>query len=88
MKKSSLETPALKTTKKSKQLFKRKKNNDLDSLEIEALVRSGQYFTTIATKLDKVSLELKKENESQKNYLQIMVDELLYVQSHYKIKKK
>jgi GTP-binding protein EngB required for normal cell division len=60
----------------------------LDSLEIEALVRSGQYFTTIATKLDKVSLELKKENEALHNYLQLIVDELLYIQPRYKIKKK
>jgi hypothetical protein len=59
-----------------------------DPLEVEALIRSGQYFTTVATQLDKISLELKKQSEPQSHDLQLIVDELLYVQTHYKIKKR
>lgn len=56
--------------------------------ELEAIIRSGQYFSTIATKLDKLSHELKRVNQPQANQMQDLVDELLYIQARYKIKKK
>ena len=56
--------------------------------ELEAIIRSGQYFSTIATKLDKLSHELKKGNQPQVNQIQNLVDELLYIQARYKIRKK
>lgn len=65
---------------------------DLESLtnltEADVLIRSGQYFTTLATKLDKLSDQLKEGDEIQKHYLQDIINELLFLQQHYKIKKK
>lgn len=60
----------------------------INTEELEAIIRSGQYFSTIATKLDKLSHELKKDNQPQANQIQNLVDELLYIQGRYKIKRK
>lgn len=62
--------------------------SQINTDELEPIIRSGQYFSTIATKLDKISLELGKDNEVQIRNIQRIVDELLYIQSNYKIKKK
>ena len=59
-----------------------------DVTETDALVRSGQYFTTLATKLDRLSDQLKKGNEVQAHHLQEIIDELLFIQQHYSISKK
>jgi len=56
--------------------------------ETDALVRSGQYFATLATKLDRLSDQLKKGNEVQAHHLQEIIDELLFIQQRYSIKKK
>lgn len=59
-----------------------------DLTEADVLVRSGDYFATLATRLDKLSNQLKKGNEIQERYLQEIIDELLFVQQHYKLQKK
>jgi hypothetical protein len=65
---------------------------DLDDIsdltQTDVLVRSKDYFVTLATKLDKLSLELKPRQRLQKDALQQIVEELLYLQNHYLIQKK
>lgn len=62
---------------------------DLGELtQADVLVRSKDYFVTLATKLDKISLELKPRQRLQKDALQQIVEELLYLQNHYTIKKR
>lgn len=65
---------------------------DLEKLtnltEADILVRSGQYFTTLAVKLDRLSAQLKKGDEIQQQHLEDIINELLFVQQHYKINKK
>lgn len=56
--------------------------------ETDALIRSGQYFTTLATKLDRLSMQLKRGDEIQKHHLEQIIKELLFIQQHYKINKK
>ncbi len=72
----------------SKDLFLK----DLDSLtnltEADVLIRSGQYFITLATKLDRLSDQLKKGDEIQKHHLQEIIEQLLFIQQHYRINKK
>lgn len=61
----------------------------LDNLnETDVLVRSDQYFATLATRLDSISQRLKKSDGAEHDHLQKIVDELLYLQGYYKIKKK
>ncbi len=56
--------------------------------QADVLVRSKDYFVTLATKLDKLSLELRPRQQLQKDAIQQIVDELLYLQKHYKIKAR
>ncbi len=56
--------------------------------QADVLVRSKDYFVTLATKLDKLSLELKPRQRLQKDAIQQIVDELLYLQKHYEIKAR
>ena len=56
--------------------------------ETDVLIRSGQYFITLAAKLDRLSEQLKEGNEVQEHHLQEIIEELLVIQEHYKIKKK
>lgn len=56
--------------------------------DTDVLIRSGQYFATLATKIDKLSDELKKGNEVQEQHLQDIVNELLFIQQHYQLQRK
>lgn len=62
--------------------------SNINTEEIEAIIRSGQYFVTIATKLDLLAQHIKKGNQIEEHHLQKIISELLFIQSHYKIKKK
>lgn len=59
-----------------------------DLSDADVLIRSGQYFTTLATKLDRLSDQLRKGNEVQAHHLQDIINELLFIQKNYNIKKK
>lgn len=72
----------------SKDLFLADLENLTNLTEADILIRSGQYFATLATKLDKLSDQLKSGNEVQEHHLQEIIDQLLFVQQHYKLKKK
>lgn len=57
--------------------------------ELTALLRSGQYFTVLATRLDKLSAQIKgPHSDVYTTELQRVVDELLFAQQHYRVKKK
>lgn len=72
----------------SKDLFLADLENLTNLTEADILIRSGQYFTTLASKLDGLSDQLKKGDEIQKHHLQTIINELLFLQQYYKIKKK
>lgn len=57
-------------------------------LEIAAHVSSGDYFATIATKLDRLSVSIEEADKMAAHELERLVDELLYLQRTYKITKK
>ena len=57
-------------------------------VDVHVLIRSGQYFATIATKLDKILKDIRETSVSAKTELQKLVEELLFLQEHYRITKK
>lgn len=56
--------------------------------ELIAQVASQDYFAMAATNLDKVSHHLKAIHHSDYFVLEDLIEDLLYLQSHYKITKK
>ena len=58
-----------------------------DSLEIDALVSSGDAFITLATNLDAMSSQLKDKPEVHPQ-LEKVIRTLLYLQRHYQIARK
>lgn len=54
---------------------------------IGSLIRSGDYFITLATKLDGLSKEAAS-NEALSDELQRLVSDLMYLQYSYEIQKK
>ena len=59
-----------------------------DHQELKAHVRSGDYFSLLATKLDEVSQQLVDNKPEQTIALQHLIDDLLYLQKHYNIVQK
>jgi hypothetical protein len=57
-------------------------------LQISMQVRSGDYFATLATKLDQLSQDVKKMDEATAYDLELLVADLLYLQRNYDISKK
>jgi hypothetical protein len=55
--------------------------------EVDALVASGDYFETLATKLDDISIMLARRGAPEHIDLQHIVDTLLYMQKHYTVQK-
>jgi hypothetical protein len=56
--------------------------------QLEMQVRSGDYFTTLATTLDLIGGNLVDTDEALQFLLQRQVSDLLYLQQHYEIRKK
>lgn len=54
-------------------------------LQLDALIRSGDYCAELATRLDSLKETLPAELA---HHIETIVSELLYVQSHYVITKK
>lgn len=61
------------------------KDEAVPDRELEAKVRSGDYFVTIATELDQLSREAS--DYSTKIELENLVSDLIYLQDHYQITK-
>jgi hypothetical protein len=62
-----------------------------DSIELQELVahvRSGDYMITLATLLDSISDELTVENQAEATVLQQLIQNLMYIDKHYKLVKK
>lgn len=58
-----------------------------DRLIIAAAVASGDFFATLAAALEQAATALPRTHHEQYR-LQVLVDQLLYLQTHYKIVKK
>ncbi len=61
------------------------KDSDSQDYTIEAKVKSGEYFVTLATRLDEISGGINPDKAIQ---LQMLVNELLYIQKRYKISEE
>jgi len=57
-------------------------------LELKALVRSGDYFATLATTLDNLSKDLGAKDIAGHEALEKVIDDLLYLQKNYQITTK
>lgn len=55
-------------------------------LDVEA--RSGDYFTTLATRLEVVSQDVAKKFPAASQILDIIVSDLEYMQGHYAVTPK
>jgi hypothetical protein len=58
------------------------------NLRIDAEARSGDYFTTLATRLETVSEDIAAKEPSAAQILDIIASDLEYMQSHYAITSK
>jgi hypothetical protein len=56
--------------------------------QIAMQVRSGDYFATLATKLDTLSQDVKEKDDAASYDLELLVADLLYLQRNYNITKK
>lgn len=62
---------------------------DIDEdMQLEAYVRSGDYFEMLATKLDEISEQLQKYDLSNSQELSRISNSLLYLHERYTITKK
>ncbi len=61
---------------------------DGENIEFQARVQSGDYFVTLATEIDKVVNLLRQADMLEAEVLETHVNELLYIDKHYKIIKK
>ena len=61
------------------------RDGEISSLELEAQVRSGDYFVTVATVLD--MLGRKTDDYETKIALENIVSDLIYLQDNYTIIK-
>lgn len=61
---------------------------DIDRLELLADVRSGDYLASLATSLDIVSQLLLSANHAERDNLQKIVNDLLYLSERYRLVPK
>lgn len=57
-------------------------------LQLKADVSSGDYFATLATRLDELSMLIEMSDPVTAAQLESCVKDLLYLQSNYNIHKK
>ncbi len=63
-------------------------DDDLSDLLFEARIRSGDYFVTLSTELDKLSALLEEDGIPESAALQRISAELTYLDKHYKLQSK
>lgn len=56
--------------------------------ELIVQVSSGDYFATLATRLNQMSQDIVSSNKADSELLEQIVDDLIYLQTNYSIKKK
>lgn len=57
-------------------------------MEMRTQVESGDYFVTLATRLDCLSESVEKKDKVASKQLQSIIRDLLYLQSYYSVTKK
>lgn len=60
----------------------------LHRLQLEGLLKSGDYLGTLATMLDNLSELLQAENDPERQRLQQIINDLLYIEKNYSLIKK
>jgi len=63
-------------------------DDDLSDLLFEARIRSGDYFVTLVTELDKLAALLEQDGIPESVALQRISSELTYLDKHYKLQSK
>ncbi len=61
------------------------RDGDYSIREIDALVKSGDYFLTMATRVDMVASTLQAQHNSESETLETIVADLIYLHHNYKI---
>jgi len=67
-------------------LFVRDSAEIATEYELDAKVKSGDYFVTLATEIDAISSSIV--NYAAREQLEDIVSDLIYLQDHYAITKK
>lgn len=70
------------------QLFVRDDEHSDAELLMQARVRSGDYFMTLASEIDKIAQNLVARGAPEAQELERLVTELLYVNKNFTIHKK
>ena len=60
----------------------------VDGEKLEAQIKSGDYFVTVATTLEVLAQRLSDRRVVSAENLERIADELLYLQNYYEITKK
>lgn len=60
----------------------------VDTDKVDVQIKSGDYFVTLATSLELISQRLETEHNDVAKNIEQAVNELLYLQSGYKVVKK
>lgn len=58
------------------------------NFELESHIRSGDYFSLLATRLDDIASRLSSGDDLQHEEINKLVNDLLYVDSHYQLTRK
>jgi hypothetical protein len=59
-----------------------------ENLELESHIRSGDYFSLVATRLDDIASRLNQCDSLQQDEINKLVSDLLYVNNHYHLTRK
>lgn len=60
----------------------------IERQRLNAQIRSGDYFQMLASELDEISQNIVSLSEPQSIMLQHAIDNLLYIDRHYRLKSK
>ncbi len=61
---------------------------DMKRLELESHIRSGDYFSMLATKLDDIATRLNQGDDLPHEEINRLVNDLLYIDRHYHLTRK
>jgi hypothetical protein len=61
---------------------------DASKLELESHIRSGDYFSMLATRLDDIAVRLNRGDNLQHEEINRLVNDLLYIDRHYHLARK
>jgi hypothetical protein len=61
---------------------------DAKRLELESHIRSGDYFSMLATKLDDIATRLNQGDDLPHEEINRLVNDLLYIDRHYHLARK